>query len=334
LDRLEKATRALDRERLALKKAEALAVAATRRAAEAESASRETLTRAETLERLNVEAEARAECLANDLRDLRNRAAAEATERLRNSRDVHQDVPKTSSCHEDDAKKSSVMVEVRVAPDADELLAREAAASRLKAEAEAISSASARLVEKLVRENGALVERLERMQSYDASTHETSLDTRVTNTAYSSRETSPVLSKRAEIFRRLARRKRLRRRKTTFLRKSLKSPRDRAGCGRSSPAPTARRRSTSLDEPPTRSEPRRRFFFGVAEFGATTERAVERSDAECDVTVTSSRVALSVTSYIIASLSSTASLSHHTIRRSITQRPTASQLTAPRRTGW
>jgi hypothetical protein len=191
LDRLEKATRALDRERLALKKAEALAVAATRRAAEAESASRETLTRAETLERLNVEAEARAECLANDLRDLRNRAAAEATERLRNSRDVHQDVPKTSSCHEDDAKKSSVMVEVRVAPDADELLAREAAASRLKAEAEAISSASARLVEKLVRENGALVERLERMQSYDASTHETSLDTRVTNTAYSSRETSP-----------------------------------------------------------------------------------------------------------------------------------------------
>ena len=191
LDRLEKATRALDRERLALKKAEALAVAATRRAAEAESASRETLTRAETLERLNVEAEARAECLANDLRDLRNRAAAEATERLRNSRDVLQDVPKTSSCHEDDAKKSSVMVEVRVAPDADELLAREAAASRLKAEAEAISSASARLVEKLVRENGALVERLERMQSYDASTHETSLDTRVTNTAYSSRETSP-----------------------------------------------------------------------------------------------------------------------------------------------
>lgn len=191
LDRLEKATRALDRERAALKKAEALAVAATRRAAEAESASRETLTRAETLERLNVEAEARAECLANDLRDLRNRAAAEATERLRNSRDVHQDVPKTSSCHEDDAKKSSVMVEVCVAPDADELLAREAAASRLKAEAEAISSASARLVEKLVRENGALVERLERMQSYDASTHETSLDTRVTNTAYSSRETSP-----------------------------------------------------------------------------------------------------------------------------------------------
>ena len=56
-------------------------------------------------------------------------------------------------------------VELRVAPDADALLAREAAAARLREEAEAISAASARVVEKLVRENGALVERIERFQA-------------------------------------------------------------------------------------------------------------------------------------------------------------------------
>ena len=83
---------------------------------------------------------------------------------------------------------------MRVAPDADALLAREAAASRLKAEAEAISSASARLVEKLVRENGALVERMERMQTRDALARETSPNARETNasSARSSRETSPA----------------------------------------------------------------------------------------------------------------------------------------------
>ena len=56
-------------------------------------------------------------------------------------------------------------MELRVAPDADALLAREAAAARLREEAEAISAASARVVEKLVRENGALVERIERFQA-------------------------------------------------------------------------------------------------------------------------------------------------------------------------
>ena len=200
LDRLEKATRALDRERAASKKAEALASAATRRAAEAELASRETLARAVTLERLNVEAEARAARLATDVSEA-NRVAAEAmlkkreTERLRET-DVFEDVPKTSSSsREDDAfVSSSVRLEVRVAPDADALLAREAAASRLKAEAEAISSASARLVEKLVRENGALVERMERMQTRDSFARETSPNARETKTssARSSRETSPA----------------------------------------------------------------------------------------------------------------------------------------------
>ena len=161
-DRLEKATRALDRERAASAKAEALAAAATRRAAEAESAARATLERAETFER--------------------ERDRLIATNGDETSRDTNPSSRK---------RDESVTVELRVAPDADALLAREAAAARLREEAEAISAASARVVEKLVRENGALVERLERMQSYDASTHETSLDTRVTNTAYSSREMSP-----------------------------------------------------------------------------------------------------------------------------------------------
>ena len=132
-DRLEKATRALDRERAASAKAEALAAAATRRAAEAESAARATLERAETFER------------ERDRLIATNGAS---------SRDTN-----------DSSPRDSVTVELRVAPDADALLAREAAAARLREEAEAISAASARVVEKLVRENGALVERIERFQA-------------------------------------------------------------------------------------------------------------------------------------------------------------------------
>ena len=134
-DRLEKATRALDRERAASAKAEALAAAATRRAAEAESAARATLERAETFER------------ERDRLIATNGAS---------SRDTN---PSSSS------PRDSVTVELRVAPDADALLAREAAAARLREEAEAISAASARVAEKLVRENGALVERIERFQA-------------------------------------------------------------------------------------------------------------------------------------------------------------------------
>jgi len=135
-DRLEKATRALDRERAASAKAEALAAAATRRAAEAESAARATLERAETFER--------------------ERDRLIATNGDETSRDTNPSSRK---------RDESVTVELRVAPDADALLAREAAASRLREEAEAISAASARVVEKLVRENGALVERIERFQA-------------------------------------------------------------------------------------------------------------------------------------------------------------------------
>ena len=134
-DRLEKATRALDRERAASAKAEALAAAATRRAAEAESAARATLERAETFER--------------------EHDRLIATNGDETSRDTN---PSSR-------KRDSVTVELRVAPDADALLAREAAAARLREEAEAISAASARVVEKLVRENGALVERIERFQA-------------------------------------------------------------------------------------------------------------------------------------------------------------------------
>jgi len=135
-DRLEKATRALDRERAASAKAEALAAAATRRAAEAESAARATLERAETFER--------------------ERDRLIATNGDETSRDTNPSSRK---------RDESVTVELRVAPDADALLAREAAAARLREEAEAISAASARVVEKLVRENGALVERIERFQA-------------------------------------------------------------------------------------------------------------------------------------------------------------------------
>ena len=134
-DRLEKATRALDRERAASAKAEALAAAATRRAAEAESAARATLERAETFEREH------------------DRLIAT------NGDETSHDTNPSSR------KRDSVTVELRVAPDADALLAREAAAARLREEAEAISAASARVVEKLVRENGALVERIERFQA-------------------------------------------------------------------------------------------------------------------------------------------------------------------------
>ena len=63
------------------------------------------------------------------------------------------------------AAARAIRLELRVAPDADALLAREAAASRLREEAEAVSAASARVVEKLVRENGALVERIETLQT-------------------------------------------------------------------------------------------------------------------------------------------------------------------------
>ena len=135
-DRLEKATRALDRERAASAKAEALAAAATRRAAEAESAARATLERAETFER--------------------ERDRLIATNGDETSRDTNPSSRK---------RDENVTVELRVAPDADALLAREAAAARLREEAEAISAASARVVEKLVRENGALVERIERFQA-------------------------------------------------------------------------------------------------------------------------------------------------------------------------
>ena len=141
-DRLEKATRALDRERAASAKAEALAAAATRRAAEAESAARATLERAETFERER-----------DRLAFERERDRLIATNGA-SSRDTN-----------DSSPRDSVTVELRVAPDADALLAREAAAARLREEAEAISAASARVVEKLVRENGALVERIERFQA-------------------------------------------------------------------------------------------------------------------------------------------------------------------------
>ena len=143
-DRLEKATRALDRERAASAKAEALAAAATRRAAEAESAARATLERAETFERER-----------DRLAFERERDRLIATNGA-SSRDTND----SSS-----SPRDSVTVELRVAPDADALLAREAAAARLREEAEAISAASARVVEKLVRENGALVERIERFQA-------------------------------------------------------------------------------------------------------------------------------------------------------------------------
>ena len=181
-DRLEKATRALDRERAASAKAAAAAKAAARRAAEAESRlfslneSRESAYRAETESATARAKAAEAESACARLVAEANRVAAEATERARLAeraltlREATAEAAARASENErspekDAAAARAVRLELRVAPDADALSARESAAARLREEAEAISSASARVVEKLVRENGALVERIETLQT-------------------------------------------------------------------------------------------------------------------------------------------------------------------------
>ena len=143
-------------------------------------------------------------------------------------------------------------VELRVAPDADALLAREAAAARLREEAEAISAASARVVEKLVRENGALVERIERFQAERAPVPRGRREG-----AGEEEEEEEEVSRafRDWVRVRLEGEKRKNAREpaapaaiSVAAPEEKREPRRRAVCGRSSPAPTARRRSTSRDD--------------------------------------------------------------------------------------
>ena len=184
VERLEKAKGALDRERAVCAKAEALAAAATRRAEELETSLANILRRLEEIESARVVAEtnareanqraARAEQRANELATEtsanRNNGSRGGSPRYSSSS------PRSGQFAPPALPPPPVQLRVSVAADADELLARELDARKLSEESIAHRDAAARVVTKLVEENGTLMKRLESLGGMGMGIGSTSCD--------------------------------------------------------------------------------------------------------------------------------------------------------------